>query len=131
MTRCVVTLLQPGRFMFRFRSMLSIGRTFLYCWLASILLGCSLPHSFTHHTAAHSQPRGHSLTTVDREIVSEPPSLPQAEPEGGQKLPPDGGSLSAVLPEETIEKNPVQKNDDTVPKETDTTRENNATADDD
>lgn len=116
-----------------FRSTLSIGRTFVYCWLASLLLGCSLPHPFTNHTVEHSRPHEHSFTTVDiPAIVSETPSLPQAEPKAGQELHHDGGSFSAGLPEETIEKKTIQKNDDTVSKETDTTWEKRfTTADDD
>lgn len=58
-------------------------RTFVYCWLASVLLGCSLPATFTdgvqvHSRSGHQPPDAGDTAT----IVAEEAPLPSAAPHG-------------------------------------------------
>ena len=58
--------------------MLSLLRTFVYCWLAAALLGCSLPHPLPNdptgrnETGVHSPATINTTAVIDGEIATPP-----------------------------------------------------------
>ena len=90
--------------------MLSLLRTFVYCWLAAALLGCSLPNSLPDDLSSRNQTGVHSPTAVEAIPVIEgktasPPTIEAKE----KSLPQNDQSSSAGLPEKKIEKSATLK----------------------
>lgn len=113
--------------------MLSLLRTIVYCWLASALLGCSLPQSLPDDPVGRRETGIHSSTTSKTTAINarEATSLPTIQTEE-KDLPHHGESNSAGLSEKAIEKNISLKDQGKVASEIGTTQEqpNAASADD-
>ena len=113
--------------------MLSLLRTVVYCWLASALLGCSLPQSFPDDPVGRRETGVHSSTAskttpIDTREATSLPTIPTEE----KDLPHHDQSNSAGLSEKAIEKNIGLKDQSKVAGEIGTAQEqpNAASADD-
>ena len=111
--------------------MLSLLRSLVYCWLASVLVGCSLPHPLTNDLAGHREPGDYLPMAVETPlVVGESVPLPNAQMEAGKDLSRDGGSHSAGSSENSTEKKITLKDQRKIADESATTREAAATDDD-
>ena len=112
--------------------MLSLLRTFVYCWLAAALLGCSLPHPLPNDPTGRNETDVHSPATINTTAVIEgeiatPPTI-QAEE---KNLAQDNEFSSAGLSPKTIEKNAKLKEQHKAADEIRSTHEQPSAASDD
>jgi membrane-bound lytic murein transglycosylase D len=110
--------------------MLSLLRSLVYCCLAAVLAGCSLPQPLTNNGADRSAPDYHSPTAAETTvIIGKTASAPNVQTE--TKDAHDGGSHSARTSEAAIEKKITLKHLRNVADERHTTHEEAVASTDD
>jgi LysM repeat protein len=113
--------------------MFPLLRTFIYCWLAAALLGCSLPHPLPNDPIGHGEIGIHSSAAAKTTPVNEGeaavPSTIQAQDKG---LPHIDEIRATELPEKKIEENANLKEQRKVADEISTSQQQpNSASDDD